>query len=69
MVEQRPAEPAVEVVAFDPYAATLALRWLKKVPVAHIALVAPIIAILLITAAAIDGTLGTASDIQSFQDF
>ncbi len=69
MVKQRPAEPAVEVVAFDPYAATLALRWLKKVPVVYIALVAPIIAILLITAAAIDGTLGTVGDIQPFQDF
>jgi hypothetical protein len=69
METQHPAAPALEVVAFDPYAATLALRWLKKVPVAYIALVAPIIAILLITAAAIDGTLGTVDEIQPFQDF
>ncbi len=60
---------AVKVAAFDPYAATLSLRWLKKVPVAYVGLVAPIIAITLITAAAIDGMLGNASSIQPYQDF
>jgi hypothetical protein len=69
MEAQSPATPAVEVVAFNPYAATLALRWLKKVPVAYLALVAPLIAVVLIIAAAIDSTLGTAGDIQPFQDF
>lgn len=64
-----PHPPAVEVVAFDPYAAALPIRWLRRLPSSALLLLAPIIAGVLVISAAIGGLLGSASDFQPVKDF
>src|SRR6476469_7012875 len=65
-----PAAPTtVDVAAFDPYAAAIPLRWLRKVRNGVLLLLAPVVAGLLAASAAVGGMLGDGGDFQPLDDF
>src|SRR5437763_576342 len=59
----------VDVAAFDPYAAAIPLRWLRKVPGGALLLLAPTVAVVLMTSAAVGGMLGDAHEFRPVEDF
>jgi hypothetical protein len=59
---------AIDVPAFDPYAAAPALRWTKKVPSLYALIFAPTVAGFLIAASSASGLLGGASDFRPLED-
>lgn len=61
--------PAVDVAEFDPYAAAIPLRWLRKVPGGALLLLAPTVAVVLVLSAAAGGMLGDAHEFQPVEDF
>jgi hypothetical protein len=65
----KPRATAVDVAAFDPYAAAVPLRWLRKVPTAALLLLAPAVAVVLVGSATAGGMLGGGEDFQPFADF
>lgn len=61
--------PVVDVAIFDPYAAAIPLRWMQKVPTAALLLLAPLVAGLLITSAAVSGLLTDGGALEPIKDF
>jgi hypothetical protein len=59
----------VDVAAFDPYAAAVPLRWLRKVPTGALLLLAPAVGLVLVLSAAAGGMLGSGADFQPVDDF
>ena len=59
---------AIDVVAFDPYAAVPPLRWLRTVPPLYLLLFAPAAAGVMIAAAAASGMLGSSRNFTPLKD-
>lgn len=64
----RTRSTTVDVAAFDPYAAAIPLRWLRKVPTGALLLLVPVVTAVLVLSAAAGGMLGGVGDFQPLDD-
>lgn len=65
----KPRTTTVDIAAFDPYAAAIPLRWLRKVPNSALLFLAPLVTVVLVGSAAAGGMLGGGADFQPLADF